>query len=130
MRWVMDPIDGTVNYLYGFRWAVSIAAEIAGEAVAGAVESRFGGDFTACWAGGLAGAGWGAPISAALQRGPGFRSRCTRGHRFRRGQARRAVQGEVVADLLPLVRDIRRGGSAADLCSVRRATWTPITSGA
>jgi hypothetical protein len=37
-RWVVDPLDGTVNYLYGLHdWAVSIAAEVAGEIVAGAV---------------------------------------------------------------------------------------------
>ncbi|HTZ27751.1 MAG TPA: inositol monophosphatase family protein, partial [Streptosporangiaceae bacterium] len=38
VRWVIDPLDGTVNYLYGLPdWAVSIAAEVAGEVVAGAV---------------------------------------------------------------------------------------------
>src|SRR5690242_8499997 len=37
-RWVIDPLDGTVNYLYGLHdWAVSIAAEVSGEIVAGAV---------------------------------------------------------------------------------------------
>jgi len=36
--WVVDPIDGTVNYLYGFPWfAVSVAAQIDGRSVAGAV---------------------------------------------------------------------------------------------
>ncbi len=38
VRWVVDPIDGTVNYLYGLPdWAVSIAAEVDGEVVAGVV---------------------------------------------------------------------------------------------
>ena len=38
VRWIVDPIDGTVNYLYGLpQWAVSIAAEVAGVVVAGAV---------------------------------------------------------------------------------------------
>ncbi|MBQ6643227.1 MAG: inositol monophosphatase, partial [Saccharopolyspora sp.] len=38
LRWVVDPIDGTVNYLYGFPWyAVSLAAQIDGRSVAGAV---------------------------------------------------------------------------------------------
>ena len=38
VRWIVDPLDGTVNYLYGLPdWAVSIAAEVDGEVVAGAV---------------------------------------------------------------------------------------------
>src|SRR5690349_3321085 len=38
VRWVVDPLDGTVNYLYGLHdWAVSIAAEVDGTVVAGVV---------------------------------------------------------------------------------------------
>ena len=38
VRWVLDPIDGTVNYLYGLpEWAVSVAAEIDGVTVVGVV---------------------------------------------------------------------------------------------
>jgi myo-inositol-1(or 4)-monophosphatase len=38
VRWIVDPLDGTVNYLYGLsEWAVSIAAEVAGTIVAGVV---------------------------------------------------------------------------------------------
>ena len=49
MRWVVDPLDGTVNYLYGLPdWAVSIAAEVDGTVVAGVVEVPcFGETFTA-----------------------------------------------------------------------------------
>ena len=120
VRWVVDPLDGTVNYLYGlFDWAVSIAAEVDGTVVAGVVEvPRHGETFTA-----VAGQGaWlhrgearvalhctsGVPLGQALV-GTGF------GY----SSGRRRVQGEVIAALLPYVRDIRRGGSAAvDLCSV------------
>jgi fructose-1,6-bisphosphatase/inositol monophosphatase family enzyme len=120
VRWVVDPLDGTVNYLYGLHdWAVSIAAEVDGTVVAGVVEvPRRGETFTA-----VAGRGaWlhrgearlalhcsaGVPLGQALV-GTGF------GY----DAGRRQVQGEVVAALLPHVRDIRRGGSAAvDLCSV------------
>src|SRR5581483_11366326 len=44
VRWIVDPLDGTVNYLYGLRdWAVSIAAEVDGTVVAGVVEvPRYG----------------------------------------------------------------------------------------
>src|SRR5215510_14273704 len=38
VRWIVDPLDGTVNYLYGLPdWAVSVAAEVGGQVVAGAV---------------------------------------------------------------------------------------------
>src|SRR5258706_3527777 len=38
VRWIVDPLDGTVNYLYGLPdWAVSIAAEAGGRGVAGVV---------------------------------------------------------------------------------------------
>ena len=123
VRWVVDPLDGTVNYLYGLPdWAVSIAAEVDGSVLAGVVEvPRFGETFTA-----VAGQG------AWLHRDGNFAAasalRCNSGVTL--GQAlvatgfgydpgRRRVQGEVVAALLPHIRDIRRGGSAAvDLCSV------------
>jgi fructose-1,6-bisphosphatase/inositol monophosphatase family enzyme len=120
VRWIVDPLDGTVNYLYGLHdWSVSIAAEVDGVVVAGVVEvPRHGETFTA-----VAGQGaWlhrgdaklalhcstGVPLGQALV-GTGF------GY----DAGRRQVQGEVLAALLPYVRDIRRGGSASvDLCSV------------
>jgi myo-inositol-1(or 4)-monophosphatase len=123
VRWVVDPLDGTVNYLYGLRdWAVSIAAEVDGVVLAGVVEvPRCGETFTAV-------AGQGAWLHRHGDPSNAISLRCTSGVAF--GQAlvatgfgydpgRRRVQGEVVAALLPHVRDIRRGGSAAvDLCSV------------
>ena len=120
VRWVIDPLDGTVNYLYGLPdWAVSIAAEVAGQIVAGAVFLPVRGElFTATRGGGA----WlnsggtrvplrcrpGVPLNQALvATGFGYQAR------------RRQVQGEVVAALLPRIRDIRRGGVASvDLCSV------------
>jgi myo-inositol-1(or 4)-monophosphatase len=120
VRWIVDPLDGTVNYLYGLRaWAVSIAAEVDGAVVAGVVEvPRHGETFTA-----VTGQG------AWLHRGEARKAlRCSSGvpldqalvgTGFGYDPGRRQVQGEVVAALLPHIRDIRRGGSAAvDLCSV------------
>jgi myo-inositol-1(or 4)-monophosphatase len=121
VRWVIDPIDGTVNYLYGLAdWAVSIAAEVAGTVVAGVVHlPRHGETFTATLGGGawLARAGR-APV--ALRARPGVPlSQALVATGFGYLAARRKIQGEVVAALLPLVRDIRRGGAASvDLCSV------------
>lgn len=139
-RWVIDPLDGTVNYLYGLHdWAVSIAAEVAGAIVAGAVfVPRRGELFTATEGGGA----WlesgmpgisapGIPDISPSDRddvGARIRLRCRPGvplgqalvaTGFGYQAARRKVQGEVVAALLPRVRDIRRAGVAsADLCSV------------
>jgi myo-inositol-1(or 4)-monophosphatase len=116
LTWVVDPIDGTVNYLYDLpAWAVSIGVERDGAAVAGAVAAPRLGEVYTAWLGGGA---WrnGVPISV----GPGpdlAESLVATG--FGYAAARRARQGEIVARLLPRVRDIRRGGSAAlDLCSV------------
>ena len=121
VRWIIDPLDGTVNYLYGLPdWAVSIAAEVDGAIVAGVVAvPRHREVFTA-----VAGQGsWLHPDGA-----PAVPLRCTGGvplssalvaTGFGYARARRVVQGEVVAVVLPRVRDIRRGGSCAvDLCSV------------
>jgi myo-inositol-1(or 4)-monophosphatase len=123
VRWVVDPLDGTVNYLYGLPdWAVSIAVEVDGTIVAGVVEvPGFGETFTA-----VAGQGaWlhrhdGPETAVALRCNSGVAlGQALVGTGFGYDSGRRRVQGEVVAALLPQVRDIRRGGSAAvDLCSV------------
>ena len=120
VRWIVDPLDGTVNYLYGLRdWAVSIAAEVDGSVVAGVVEvPRHGETFTAAMGQGA----WlhRGEAKLALHCSPGVPlDRALVGTGFGYDPGRRRVQGEVVAALLPFIRDIRRGGSAAvDLCSV------------
>jgi myo-inositol-1(or 4)-monophosphatase len=122
VRWIVDPLDGTVNYLYGLPdWAVSIAAEVAGDVVAGAVcvplrRSLF-----------TAARGGGAWLESAWQPGR-QRLACNSGvglpaalvaTGFGYAAEQRARQGSVAGALLPRVRDIRRSGSAAtDLCSV------------
>lgn len=136
-RWVIDPLDGTVNYLYGlFDWAVSIAAEVAGVTMAGAVFVPSRRElFTATLGGGAwlesVMPGTGAPgITDISPSDPDVRTRlhcrpgvplgqALVGTGFGYQAARRKVQGEVVAALLPQVRDIRRGGVASnDLCLV------------
>ncbi|NHC13835.1 inositol monophosphatase [Motilibacter sp. E257] len=118
--WVIDPIDGTVNYLYDHPfWAVSVAAEVEGEAVVGVVAAPAVGE--TFWAV----RGGGAHLSSdagsrPLQVNSGVAlDRALVGTGFGYAAERRARQGAVVAQLLPRVRDIRRGGSAAyDLCSL------------
>jgi fructose-1,6-bisphosphatase/inositol monophosphatase family enzyme len=121
VRWIVDPLDGTVNFLYGLPdFAVSIAAELDGAIVAGVVHVPERGEvFTAV-------TGGGAWLHTAVR--PAARLHCNQGVPLARAlvatgfgyaAGRRRVQGEVVAALLPVVRDIRRGGSAAvDLCSL------------
>ncbi|MBW8827466.1 MAG: inositol monophosphatase [Acidobacteria bacterium] len=116
VRWVIDPLDGTTNYLYGLpAFAVSIAAEIDGRTVVGVVADASRGElFTAVRGAGafLDGhrlrCGGGTDLAAALV-----------GTGFSYDAARRGRQGAVVAAVLPVVRDIRRVGAAAiDLCWV------------
>ncbi|GGK72837.1 inositol monophosphatase [Sphaerisporangium melleum] len=121
VRWIVDPIDGTVNFLYGLPdWSVSIAVEVDGEVVAGVVNVPPRGELYAAAKGG------GAEL---LREGvPGERLRCNAGVPLARAliatgfgylPERRAVQAQVLTHVLPVVRDIRRGGSCAvDLCSV------------
>jgi myo-inositol-1(or 4)-monophosphatase len=118
--WVVDPIDGTVNYLYGYPWyAVSLAAQVDGVSVAAAVvEPSSGRRWTASRGGG-----------AFLDERPLRVSSTTRldlslvatGFAYR--AERRARQAAGIAGLLTEVRDIRRAGAASlDLCAVA-AGW-------
>ncbi|WP_248961280.1 inositol monophosphatase family protein [Sphaerisporangium perillae] len=121
VRWIVDPIDGTVNFMYGLpEWAVSIAVEVDGEVVAGVVNVVPRGELFAAEKGG------GAEL---LRDGlPAERLRCTEDVPLSQAliatgfgylSERRAVQAQVLTHVLPVVRDIRRGGSCAvDLCSV------------
>lgn len=119
VRWVVDPIDGTVNFLYGLpQYAVSIAAEVDGEMVAGIVlEVPSGTEYVARpGPDGTLALRDGQPIAV---RAPAPLAHRLIGTGFSYGAERRAIQGQAVARLLPHVRDIRRLGSCAlDLCLV------------
>lgn len=119
VRWVVDPVDGTVNLLYGIPFtAVSVAAEVDGVVVAGAVHNIVTRE---TWS---AGSGRGAALREADGTTTTLRvSDCADlslalvGTGFAYDAGIRAEQGRVVAELLSRVRDIRRCGSAAlDLC--------------
>ena len=116
VRWVVDPIDGTVNYLYGLPdCAVSIAAEVDGEVVAGAVVTiPTGLEYAAALGHGATRDG--RPIGVRPTPPLGERLVLT-GFGYQRSV--REHQATCVARLLPEVRDIRRMGSCAlDLCHV------------
>jgi myo-inositol-1(or 4)-monophosphatase len=120
LRWVVDPIDGTVNFVYGIpAYAVSLGAQVNGVSVAGAVADVVSGEVYS------AAVGRGAHVLTA---GGRRRLHCNEiedlsmalvGTGFGYAPQRRAAQAAVVARILPEVRDVRRIGSAAlDLCMV------------
>lgn len=145
VRWIVDPLDGTVNYLYGLPdWAVSVAAEVGGQVVAGAVCAPLR---DAVYCASLGGGAWRASLVGQPDpRGPGRtrrpggssvpgdaiagaeplscnydvplgRALIATGFGYEPG--RRLVQGQVLTAVLPRVRDIRRNGACAvDLCLV------------
>jgi myo-inositol-1(or 4)-monophosphatase len=115
-RWVVDPLDGTTNYLYRFpAWAVSVALEDDEGGLAGVVHDPVAGETFRAARGGGAELN-GEPIrvrdhddlaTALIATGFGYDPDV------------RAGQADVVRALIPHVRDIRRAGAAAlDLCYV------------
>jgi myo-inositol-1(or 4)-monophosphatase len=114
VRWLVDPIDGTVNYEYRLpHWSVSVAAEVDGVVVAGAVNDPAIGEV---WTAIRGGGSWrnGEQLQCSTETrlehaliGTGF------GYTL----PMRTKQAEVIRSVLPQVRDIRRVGSCAvDLC--------------
>jgi myo-inositol-1(or 4)-monophosphatase len=118
--WVIDPIDGTVNFVYGIAdYAVSVGVQIDGRSVAGAVANVPTGELYS------AALGHGATVT---RDGRSTALRCNAiddlslalvGTGFSYESQRRAAQAQVLAGLLPAIRDVRRIGSCAlDLCMV------------
>ena len=114
VRWILDPIDGTVNYLYGLpQYAVSLAAEVNGEVVAGVVRNAATNEE---WTATRGGGAWrdGRRLTGSVRT---TLDQALVATGFGYDAARRAHQGAVLAGLITRVRDIRRFGAAAlDLC--------------
>lgn len=115
LRWVVDPLDGTANYLFGIpAYAVSIACEDGTGAVAGVVldpsrDERF--EATRSGRSTLNGEPFESP-----RRGESL-DRAMVATGFGYDSAVRARQADILLKVLPRVRDIRRVGAAAlDLC--------------
>jgi myo-inositol-1(or 4)-monophosphatase len=120
ITWVIDPVDGTVNYLYGIPgWNVSIGVKDDQGVIAGVVHApTINSTFTAI-------RGQGAFLTSS---GNSHRIKCNDpvplnraliGTGFAYDVDRRVEQGRIVAQLLPQIRDLRRLGSAAvDICYV------------
>jgi myo-inositol-1(or 4)-monophosphatase len=112
VRWVVDPLDGTVNYLFGFpQWSVSVACEDAAGTLAGVVlDPLRGAEFAATRSGPALLDG--APLASATARAQelGVALVATG---FAYDAAVRERQAAVLTRVLPRVRDVRRAGSAA-----------------
>jgi len=116
ITWVIDPLDGTVNYLYDLPgWNVSIAAKDEEGQLIGVVTAP---SINSTW--------WAVRGQGAFHNGQPIRcndpidlNRAMLATGFQYDVAHRAVQIEDVSRLLPLIRDLRRNGAAAvDLCHV------------
>ncbi len=124
VRWVVDPIDGTVNFLYDLpQYAVSVAAERDGVAVVGVVVNVASGtEYTAV----RRTADDGSAAVESRRDGEPIRvrddvplSQRLVATGFHYVTETRALQAAATARLLPRIRDIRRMGSCAlDLCHV------------
>ncbi|HEX3803313.1 MAG TPA: inositol monophosphatase family protein [Solirubrobacteraceae bacterium] len=115
LRWVVDPLDGTVNYLYGLpTFAVSVAVEDSEGALAGVVLDPVRDELFSATRSGVPVCS-GEPITASTC---DTLAQALVGTGFAYEPAVRAIQGNVVTRVLPLTRDIRRAGAAAlDMCS-------------
>jgi myo-inositol-1(or 4)-monophosphatase len=122
VTWVVDPIDGTVNYLYGIpEYAVSIAAveghpdPLTWRALAAVVVNPASGEVFSATEGGGAFLG---DRKVVANRGVSL-DQALIGTGFSYSSESRTAQGAVLAGLIGQVRDIRRHGAAAlDLCAV------------
>jgi len=116
VRWVIEPLDGTTNYLYGLPgFAVSIGVELNGRCIVGVVLDPVHDELFAA-ADGRGATRNGVPISCSTTTDLGH---ALVGTGFGYVSEVRAEQAEVLRHLLPRVRDIRRLGAAAvDLCAV------------
>ena len=115
-RWVIDPLDGTTNFLYGLpAWAVSVALEDADGGAVGVVLDPLADElFTAVRGGGARMNGESIEVSGCDRLETAL---VATGFAYEADS--RARQAEVLVRALPRVRDIRRAGAAAlDLCSV------------
>lgn len=114
VRWVVDPIDGTVNYYYGLpAWSISVAAQVDGLVVAGVVTApQLGRRYTAL----LRQGAWcnDTPVHCS---DAGELALALVATGFSYETQRRRAQADALTRVLPAVRDVRRFGSAAlDLC--------------
>jgi myo-inositol-1(or 4)-monophosphatase len=120
LTWVLDPIDGTVNFLYDIEtYAVSVGVQRDGASVAGAVANVPTGALYSAAKGHGAYLQHGGVTTTLRASGASELSMSLVGTGFSYSAQRRTRQAEILTALIPAVRDIRRIGSCAlDLCMV------------
>jgi myo-inositol-1(or 4)-monophosphatase len=112
LRWVVDPLDGTVNFLYGIpQWCVSIAVSDELGTLAGVVHDPLTQETFTAARGELPRRNGEALVSRERHSPALEQTLLATG--FSYDAALRAKHGALIAELLPLVRDIRRFGAAA-----------------
>ena len=110
VRWIVDPLDGTINFLFGIpQWCVSVACEDERGTLAGVVFDPMRGELFAATADGPATLN-GVPMVAGPAR-PLGESLIATGFSYDKDVRER--QAQVVAQLVSRTRDLRRMGSAA-----------------
>jgi myo-inositol-1(or 4)-monophosphatase len=116
VRWIVDPLDGTTNYVYRYpAFSVSIGIEIDGALAAGVVHDTARDRVYT----GIVGAGAACNGSPIAVRDHADLATALVATGFQPQPERRAWQADVLTRVLPRIRDIRRGGSAAlDLSAV------------
>ncbi|RMH74914.1 MAG: inositol monophosphatase, partial [Actinomyces sp.] len=116
VTWLIDPIDGTTNFLYDLPgWSISVAAAVGGRVVAGLVHDPVRGErFRAVAGGGATRDGETIQVSGLTD--PSVALVATG---FAYDRERRVRQARVLTAVIGRVRDIRRfGGAALDLCAL------------
>jgi len=109
-HWIVDPLDGTVNFLYGLRtWAVSIALEDEEGLAAGVVFDPVDGE---CFSA-VRGSGARLNGDAIKVNGCTALDRAMVATGFSYVAEERAKQAQLLLELLPRIRDLRRAGAAA-----------------
>ena len=116
VTWVIDPVDGTVNYFYGLPgWAVSIAAKDETGTLVGVVHSP---TVNATWHASKGGGAFLNNVAIACNE-PIELNRALISSGFAYDVNNRLEQVKIVNALLPKIRDLRRiGSAAADICHV------------
>ena len=109
-RWIVDPLDGTINFLYGFpAWCVSVALEDSDGLAVGVVHDPVRDEVV----GAVRGGGCRLNRERVSVRQADRLDKALIATGFSYDPERRAAQADVVRRVLPGVRDIRRAGAAA-----------------
>jgi myo-inositol-1(or 4)-monophosphatase len=120
VRWILDPLDGTTNFVHRYpAHSVAVGVEVDGQRMIGVVHDTFGGRVYA----GVVGEGATCDEKPIRARDEGDLRRTLVGTGFLPGADVRRLQAELLREVLPRVRDVRRSGCPSlDICGVASGT--------